>query len=155
MNEPLEIERAYLLSELPELPEHEKLQIEQGYYHRGRIRRTTYPDGSVKCTHTVKTGEGLVRVEHEFEIDETEFERRWPLTAGHRLRKIRHKVPVGDRVWEVDQFLGPDLFLAEIELESADEKVELPEWLNRCVIREVTEDPDYRNYSIALRWRGL
>jgi CYTH domain-containing protein len=160
---PLEIERTYLLARLPDLPPScTQLRIEQGYLPdpeprgdeqilEGRIRRTVYPDGRVKCTHTIKRGTGLVRTEEEREIDVAEFEQHWSATEGRRLRKIRHKVPVGARTWEVDQFLDVELVMAEIELESAEEQVELPAWLADCVLEDVTETPAYRNFNLALR----
>ena len=163
MNAPLEIERTYLLARLPDLPPgHTQLKIEQGYLPdpepegagevlEGRIRRTVYPDGAVKCTHTIKRGEGLVRTEEERAIDEAEFEAHWAATAGRRLRKVRHKVPVGNHVWEVDQFLDVELVLAEVELTSADEVVELPAWLADCVVQDVTELRAWRNFNLAVR----
>lgn len=162
MNAPLEIERTYLLARLPDLPPGcAQLQIEQGYLPdpepgsdevlEGRIRRTRYPDGTVKCTHTIKRGEGLVRTEQERTIDEAEFEQHWAATEGRRLRKVRHKVPVGSHTWEVDQFLDVPLVMAEVELESADEQVDLPAWLADCVVEDVTELRAYRNFNLALR----
>jgi len=163
---PLEIERTYLLARLPDLPPGcKQLQIEQGYLPdpdptpeggaggvlEGRIRRTLYPDGKIKCTHTIKHGEGLVRTEEEREIEVAEFEQHWAATEGRRLRKIRHKVPVGAHTWEIDQFLDVELVMAEVELQSAEEQVELPAWLAECVLEEVTETPAYRNYNLAVR----
>lgn len=155
--EPLEIERVFLLSRLPDLPPHEAVRIEQGYLPddgaagvEGRVRRST-KGGQVRCVHTVKKGLGLVRTEVEREIPVLEFERLWPSTAGRRIVKTRHKVKEGDLTWEVDRFDGLDLVLAEVELPSADTPVTPPAWLAPHIVREVTEDPSYRNYEIARR----
>lgn len=156
---PLEIERTYLLDRLPLLlpkgaPAY---RIEQGYLDpkqadvEGRIRRTRRPDGTVTHVHTVKTGTGLVRTEVERDITAAEFERLWPATAGMRIVKTRHKVPDGERTWEVDVFEGTNLVLAEVELPSADTAVTPPGWLAPHVVRDVTEESTYRNFEIARR----
>lgn len=156
---PLEIERTYLLDRLPLLlPKNAPAyRIEQGYLDpkqadtEGRIRRTRKPDGTVTHVHTVKTGMGLVRTEVEKDITAAEFDRLWPATAGRRILKTRHKVKDGDLTWEVDAFEGVDLFLAEVELPSADTTVTLPGWLAPHVVRDVTEEATYRNFEIAKR----
>ncbi|MEZ6187130.1 MAG: adenylate cyclase, partial [Planctomycetota bacterium] len=154
---PLEIERVYLLRAAPELPPGAvALELEQGYLpdggaddEEGRVRRTTYPDGRQKLVHTIKRGLGLVREETERALTPAEFDALWPRTAGRRVLKTRHKVPDGAVTWEVDVFRDRDLVLAEVELESAEQQVTLPPWLAPHVLREVTEDPRYRNYALA------
>jgi CYTH domain-containing protein len=98
----------------------------------------------------VKVGTGLVRAEYEEEIAPGEFERLWPLTAGARVRKRRYRVPDGELVWEIDEFLDRELWLAEIELPSADTEVEVPEWLAPYVVRDVTGEPEYSNLRLAI-----
>ena len=165
----LEIERKYLLDGLPALPEGvQTWRIEQGYIERreddaadagsvaeiragGRVRRAVEADGTVRCTHTVKQGSGLVRREVERRISEAEFERIWRSPAVVGLRKTRYRVPVGERVWEIDAFADLDLVLAEVELPHAEAEAEPPAWLARHIVREVTEEAEYRNYAIAKR----
>ena len=165
----VEIERTYLLDGLPPLPgKVEVLQIEQGYLPEdaetagdggdrisgGRIRRAVSGDGSVRITHTIKTGRGLRRTELERSITAEEFERCWPATAGRRLRKTRYRVPdaggAAGVVWEIDAFEGFDLVLVDVELRSADQEIVFPSWLSPHIVREVTEEASYRNYSLAV-----
>ncbi|MHC4219069.1 MAG: CYTH domain-containing protein [Planctomycetota bacterium] len=151
---PLEIERKYLLERLPELPDRaEAFHMEQGYLpdDPGRLRRTVGPDGAVVHTLTVKTGRGLVRREDERTISERQFQEQWPRTAGRRLAKTRYRIDEGGLVWEIDQYDGLELVLAEVELPTAETRVEVPEWLRPHIVREVTEEPQYQNYEIALR----
>lgn len=156
---PLEIERVFLLARLPDLPPGaEAVRIEQGYLPdegahglEGRLRRATAASGQVRCTHTVKRGLGLVRTEEERALSPEEFERLWPATAGRRLVKTRHRAREGALVWEVDAFEGLDLVLAEVELPSADHQAPLPPWLAPHVVREVTEEPEFRNFALARR----
>lgn len=117
----------------------------------GRLRRMTLPDGSIRCTHTIKRGDGLVREEVEREISEAEFERHWPATEGRRLTKTRHVVPFGGFTWEVDEFIGLPLVLAEVELRSAADTPPIPAWIRSEIVRDVTEEKSYRNYELALR----
>jgi CYTH domain-containing protein len=158
-----EIERSYLLDGVPDLPaEGDSVRIEQGYLPEaaglgdqditeGRIRRTRGPGDRVKCTHTIKRGQGLVRTEHEETIDADHFEAAWPRTEGRRLTKTRHRVREGEFTWEIDVFDEIDLVLAEVELPTAATVVPIPAWLEPRIVREVTEDPAYRNFEIAAR----
>jgi len=151
---PLEIERKFLLKGMPPLPEHAVAhRMEQGYLpeDRGRLRRTVGPDGVPVCTLTFKTGLGLVRREDRRPIPEAEFERQWPRTEGRRLLKTRYKVAEAGFTWEVDRYDDLDLVLAEVELPTPDTAVTPPAWLEPHIVREVTDEPEYQNYEIALR----
>lgn len=142
---------------------------------RGRIRHTVLEDGSEDWTHTEKRGMGRVREEAERQIDRGAFDRAWACTGGGRLRKVRWLVsppaspappdappdatdqPEGTgcsgQVWEVDQFLDFELVVAEAESAPACAAqlgaLEPPAWLAPLVVREVTEDPRYRNSTLA------
>lgn len=153
VNEGLEIERKFLLTGRPEIPDGVKTKtIDQGYLPgetlRERVRKIVVGD-SVQYVRTIKSGVGVSRFELEEETTQPIFDVLWGLTEGCRLRKIRHVVPVGDRVWEIDEFLDRDLYLAEIELQSADEVVEPPAWLAGVIDRDVTEDGAYTNLMLA------
>jgi CYTH domain-containing protein len=153
----IEIERKYLLDRAPALPAGAVAwRLEQGYLNgeRGRLRRTVKHDGTIVCTHTVKEGRGLVRRETERTLTLEEFDAAWPRTEGRRLTKTRHLVREGDLVWAIDCYDDLDLVVAEVEIPSADTEVAPPAWLRPCVVREVTGDPAYQNYELALRMAG-
>lgn len=63
------------------------------------------------------------------------------------IEKIRHRVCVGELIWEVDEFLGANagLIVAEVELPAADYPLPLPDWVGA----EVTADPRYLNANLA------
>jgi adenylate cyclase len=65
-----------------------------------------------------------------------------------RIEKIRTRIPAGNHVWEVDEFLGENdgLLMAEIELESPEDEFEKPHWLGT----EVTGDERYYNAYLSL-----
>ncbi len=152
-NAPLEIERKYLLSALPPrallLPGQE---IDQGWLPGvelvERIRRVRSGEGE-HYFRTVKSGQGLSRVEIEEETTQALFEALWPLTEGRRVHKRRYRVAEGGFFWEVDEFLDRELAVAEVELPTPRTRVEIPAWLSGYVVREVTEEPTYANRALA------
>ena len=150
----IEIERKYLLRAMPKLPRGVRaLEIEQGYIPGDklveRLRREQHPDGSAKFYRTIKLGSGIERIEIEDETDARTFAHLWELTKGKRLTKRRHLVPIGDGVWEIDEFTDRPLVLAELELESAEQKIDIPAWLRDVLVREVTDEKEYTNHSLA------
>ena len=159
----VEIERCWLLTSLPKLPDSAlSLRISQGYLPRrehpddliGRLRKTKTPDGSTIYHHTIKTGRGLVRQEHERELSKGEFKKHWPRTAALRVKKWRHEVRVDELLWQIDEFDQPaGLVLAEVELPTEDTQVSIPKWLNEVIDREVTEEKQFTNRQIAKRLR--
>ena len=140
----VEIERKFLV-----LPDKIPLQnnghrFEQGYLSRSpsiRIRLIDYHAARI----TIK-GPGLVtRAEYEYPIPYEDGVELMALSKS-RLSKVRYVVHAG-HTWEIDRFLGSldGLWLAEIELESAGEDFERPQWLST----EVTDDPRYSNASLS------
>lgn len=154
----LEIERKYLLRFLPdEARAGTRLDITQGYVPgeqlHERVRRVSVRQGrgraEVHFYRTIKLGEGVTRTEIEEETTQGIFDTLWPLTKGRRIRKRRYRVEVGDRTWEIDEFVNRKLVLAELEVEAEDEKIMFPKWLARAIRREVTTEPQYQNINLA------
>jgi adenylate cyclase len=126
-----------------------KAHIVQGYLARGRKStiRVRIKDGK-GATLTIKSREaGASRSEFEYKISLKDAKAMLELAGKSRVEKTRHCVPQGKLVWEIDVFVGraDNLVLAEIELPSEDEVVKLPGWVGE----EVTNDPRYRNSSLA------
>jgi CYTH domain-containing protein len=159
---PLEIERVWVLRGAPRVPEGSTVWcIDQGYlpehdtsdpaFAEGRLRRITHPDGRVECLHTVKRGAGLVREEVERPLSQDEFNAQWPRTQGRRLCKRRHRVREGELIWEIDEFMNWPLWMAEVELPSASAESPIPGWLAPVLGQEVTQDPRWRNFALAMQ----
>ena len=150
-----EIERKYLLRNLPEwVIQFPALEVHQGYLPgtriNERVRRVRDQTDTLRYYRTIKMGSGLDRFELEDETTELFFSTVWPLTRGVRVWKRRYLVPEGEVVWEIDEFLDREgLWLAEVELERADQVVEIPAWLRNAVDREVTEERGYTNHALA------
>jgi CHAD domain-containing protein/CYTH domain-containing protein len=150
----IENERKFLLSGLPErAQEVAAVHVVQGWLPgeriQERIRRVSGVDGE-RYRRGIKQGAGPRRLETEEEITREVFEALWPLTEGRRISKRRRRIVEGRVSWDIDQFEGRDLVLAEAELPARDVAASIPEWLRPYVVREVTDDPAYLNYNFAL-----
>ena len=153
-NNDREIERKYLLRQLPSrVAGAPALEIDQGYLPGERINervRRARNAGEARYYRTIKMGTGIERMEIEEETTELFFMTVWPLTRGCRVRKRRYVVREGNVAWEIDEFLDRDgLWLAEVELEDAQQIVEPPQWLRDAIVREVTDDPRFTNHALA------
>lgn len=150
-----EIERKYLLPAGVEvtLPGPGR-RLRQGYLALDgevEVRLRVSDDGAVL---TVKAGRGQVRTEVERPLTAPEAEELWPHTAGRRLEKVRHLVPLaGGLTAEVDVYEGglDGLRTVEVELPdlaSADAFVP-PAWFGE----ELTGRPGWSNAELALHGR--
>ncbi|HYI71356.1 MAG TPA: CYTH domain-containing protein [Skermanella sp.] len=65
------------------------------------------------------------------------------------IHKTRYEVEFAGMTWEIDVFNGRNsgLVVAEIELEHAEQEIELPDWVGA----EVTFDERYGNSSLSVR----
>jgi CYTH domain-containing protein len=149
----MEIERKYLLSALP--PREilgRGVAIRQGYIDAADPEIRVRQKGS-EFFLTVKSGAGVRREECEVQIPAATFEKLWPLTEGARVVKTRYTVPHGGARWEIDEFGDAlaGLYLAEVELASESATVTPPAFLS--IVRDVTDDPRYKNKSLATRGR--
>jgi len=150
----IEIERKYLLKGPPKLPKPTAtLEIDQGYIPGEklieRVRRQRDAKGGTRYFRTVKAGSGVSRTELEDETDAKTFNHLWQLTEGRRLKKRRYVVLDGDDMWEIDEFTDRPLWLAELELDDAERQVKIPEWLKPVLVRDVTDELEYSNQSLA------
>ena len=121
-------------------------KISQGYLSREPTVRVRLKNNRGFLTIKSLT-EGITRREYEYEIPARDAEELLELCGARVLKKIRRKISYGGKIWEVDFFEGrhAGLILAEVELKTPDEPVELPEW----VTEEVSEDERYYNSNMV------
>jgi adenylate cyclase len=122
--------------------------IRQGYLVRGVERTVRVRRAGDRGWLTIKGPGTLARAEYEYEIPPGDADELLAtLCEPGVIDKVRYRVPVGDLVWEVDEFHGrhDGLVVAEVELPSVDTAVELPDWVGD----EVTDDPAYTNASLS------
>jgi len=151
MGRSLEIERTFLVPEMPRLEDLRCERVRQGYVTRpGDSAQVRLRRKGGRYLITVKSGAGLSRNERETEIDPAAFEALWPATEGRRLEKLRRtgRLP-GGPAFELDEFRGPlaPLRLVEVEFRDTDAARAFtpPDWFGR----EVTDDPRYTNAHLA------
>ncbi|MFC3615956.1 CYTH domain-containing protein [Lutimaribacter marinistellae] len=147
-----EIERKFLVREMPDLAEANSAAIRQGYL--------TTPGDSVEMRLrqkgaryflTLKGEGGIVRREEEAEIPVAVFETFWPATEGRRVEKTRHTGALADGLFfELDVFEGAlkGLKLVEVEFanETAARNFSPPDWFGE----DVSEDGRYKNRALAI-----
>ncbi len=144
----VEIERKFI-ADAAMLPEPEKsVRLEQGYLDHARIMARVRIAGDRAFLTLKGTEGGTTRAEFEYPIplgDARELLRSFALQG--RVTKTRRYQRHGGRIWEVDVFDGANegLVLAEVELSSENEDVEIPPWVKR----EVSDDPRYFNAFLA------
>lgn len=125
--------------------------IRQGYISREKTGtvRVRISDDKAYLTIKGKPAAGhFARYEWEKEIDVKEAEELMKLCQGTIIDKTRWIVPAKEEglKWEVDEFHGKyeGLVVAEIELESEEQVVELPTFVGK----EVTDDRRYYNANM-------
>jgi CYTH domain-containing protein len=147
----LEVERRFLVPRRPGfLKDCGRKRIRQGYLALGpngtelRLRQE-----GTRYYLTLKSGQGEARVEEELKIGRKRFDALWPLTKGRRVRKVRYFVSHHDRAIEVDVYRRrlKGLVIAEVEFDDtkAARAFEPLDWFGR----EVTDDENFRNQSLA------
>ncbi len=142
----IEIERKYLVTGTP--PAGEPSTIVQGYLSLDPERTVRVRIRADRAYITVKgISVGAARAEFEYPIPVDDARAMLALAVGSIVEKVRHRIPVGEHIWEVDVFAGANagLVVAEIELASEDAPFERPGWIGA----EVTSDHRYMNARLA------
>ena len=137
----IEIERKFLLKGEGWRGLGQPTLMRQGYLVADPVRTVRVRIEGERGVLTIKSkSDGASRGEWEYPIpvaDAAELLDR--LCDGPLVEKIRHRIPRGEHVWEVDEFLGRNagLVVAEIELGSEDEAFDRPDWIGQEVTGEV------------------
>lgn len=104
--------------------------------------------------HTVKIGQGELRREEERQIRRSEYDALIQRgTVGTQIVKIRHCVPIGNHVLEIDAYLGllKGLRICEIEFPDLETSRNfMPDAIEWLLGEEVTHKPTYSNANLAL-----
>jgi adenylate cyclase len=146
-----EIERKFLVAKenLARIQPERSVRMRQGYLSRapGRTVRVRIEDDRAFLTIKGRAS-GLARPEFEYEIPLADASALLEMADGPLVEKVRHYVPFGGLVWEVDEFFGDNegLVVAEVELSREDQAFEKPDFVGA----EVTSDPRYLNSRLAV-----
>jgi len=146
----VEIERKFLVNH----QEWQKLIKPAGIHYR-----QGYLFDDLNCTVRVRLagktgfitikgeGTGISRKEFEYEIPAADASELIKSFAKSAVDKIRYTIKFGNKLWEVDEFLGDNkgLIMAEIELENEKEEFDKPHW----IAGEVSDDDRYFNSNLS------
>ena len=159
--EPMEVERKFLirypdLSWLERQDNCERVEIIQTYLRSApdeeiRVRQRG-ADGHFTYYETIKrsAGSGLKRVEVERRLSRDEYLTRLMEadTEKHPIRKTRYCFTSDNQYFEIDVYpFWTDRAILELELRDESQAYRIPKEFH--VIREVTEDPRYKNSALA------
>lgn len=141
-----EIERKFLVKGDFKKDAVKQTRITQGYLSSVPERTVRVRVKGDKGFITIKgigSESGASRYEWEKEIPVAEVKELLKICEPGVIDKTRYEVPMGNFVFEVDEFYGENqgLIVAEIELKSESDKFEKPHWLGE----EVTGDVKYYN----------
>ena len=142
-----EIERKYLVTGTQWKEMATGTVYRQGYLNSTKERVVRARTMGDKAALTIKgITVGATRLEFEYEIPMDDARQLLELCEQPLIEKTRYKVEFGGLTWEIDEFHGANdgLTVAECELESEDQQVELPAWVGA----EVTSDPRYYNSNL-------
>jgi len=156
----LEIERKFLLKDVPNIPEDEVkvLIIHQVYIKEDGVvkRYRMTADGGNRIYHEcIKTQLGPGKfIEDEREVSDELF--RDKLDQDHRyIKKTRHVYNSNGLRWEIDKYQEISLVVMEVEFESEDDfnnfnDSKIPEIIKGSVIIELTGKKEFSNYNLSI-----
>ncbi len=120
--------------------------ITTGEHSRGSVRVRV--SGEQAWLNLKSATRGISRLEFEYPIPLEDADQILDsLCESPIIDKTRHYVPFAGRTWEVDVFEGENagLVIAEVELETENASLSLPEWVGN----EVTDDLRYYNACLV------
>lgn len=142
----MEIERKFLIKELPDLSQYSYVDIEQGYLSTQPVLRIRKKNDKYILTYK---GAGLMaREEIEADLTREAYDHLKEKIDGHLISKRRYLIPLDPYTIELDVFSGhmSGLIMAEVEfpdIASADSFAP-PAWFGQ----DVTSDSRYHNSNM-------
>tara|TARA_A100001011_G_scaffold141359_1_gene149445 strand:- start:129 stop:590 length:462 start_codon:yes stop_codon:yes gene_type:complete len=146
----IEIERKFTVNRLP-TDIVNSIDIEQFYMliDDNFVQRLRIFNNQKAIISLKQNCAGLKRYEFEYSIPISDAKKIIGIGNFLSVKKIRHQVLIDGLKWEVDQFLDKNqgLVIAEVELESETQNIDLPEWIEK----DVTNQNKYYNYNLATK----
>ncbi len=142
----MEIERKFLVKELPDLSKCEYVDIQQGYLSTSPVVRIRKKNDKYILTYK---GSGLMaREEIEANLTQESYEHLLEKIDGFPITKRRYLIPYEAYTIELDVFSGhmDGLIMAEVEFPSVEEAEGFnpPAWFGQ----DVTDDRRYHNSNM-------
>lgn len=145
----VEIERKFLVRDTRMLAGQTGIFLSQGYLSHTPEATVRVRISGEQAFLTVKgRNQGARRAEFEYPVPVADARALLRLCPAGHIEKTRYRIPVAERVWEVDVFHGANegLIVAEVELPDEHAPITLPPWAGA----EVTDDPRYFNSALSL-----
>jgi CYTH domain-containing protein len=144
----VEIERRFLVKSDAWRAGSEVADIRQGYIFASAeksVRVRTFGDTGFLTVKGRHSRSGTSEFEYEIPLQDA-LELLELVCEQPIIQKRRHTRTEHGRVWEIDVYSGANsgLITAEVELEHADQRITLPDWVGE----EVTDDPKYLNTNL-------
>jgi CYTH domain-containing protein len=143
-----EVERKFRVARIPD-EVGDGAALRQGYLAIDGDVEVRVRDEDGRATLTVKGGSGLERAEVEAPIDAAQLAELWPLAGDRTIEKVRHRLPLGGAVAELDLYAGRLDGLAVVEVEFPDraaaEAFTPPDWFGE----ELTGRKGWSNAALA------
>jgi len=151
----IEIERKFLLASerWRSLVERREL-IRDGLLSTNDERKVRVRIIGERSTLTIKSKRVRgQREEFEYNIPLSDAERLLTYCSGNVIQKVRHYILHAGLTWEVDEYEGllKGVILAEVELDSFEQPIVLPDWIGH----EVTAEPPYSKINMLRARQGL
>lgn len=144
-----EIERKYLLKDDRwQALADDGIRYQQGYLSGDRNCSIRVRVEGDRAALNIKSATlGIQRHEFEYGIPLEDAQQLLELFCPDTVRKTRYHVEYAGKTWEIDVFedRNAGLVVAEVELDSIDEPLELPPWIGE----EVSGQPRYYNTELA------
>lgn len=142
----MEIERKFLIKELPDLSKYQYLDIEQGYLSTHPVVRIRKKNDDYILTYK---GSGLLAHEEiEAALTKEAYEHLATKIDGNLITKKRYLIPLDPYTIELDVFAGhmDGLIMAEVEFPTieAAKSFTPPSWFGQ----DVTDDRSYHNSNM-------
>lgn len=146
----MEIERKFLVEQIPDLAGVKSSKIVQGYISFSPETRIRKKDDTYYLT---KKGEGMVaREEIEIEVSKKEADAYFERVISNLIEKTRYYIPLGKYTAELDIYEGKfkGLVVVEVEFESLDDANAFvpPLWFGE----DISNNIEYRNKILATKY---
>lgn len=153
LKQEIEIERKWLLKELPKVEFDQVIQIEQ--YYKDWLRYRRQHDGIGEFFFCIKKERLSHGVNRETWQDCTKEDYFFNYPQDEKpIKKTRHVLEYEGHNIEIDTFEN-GLVMMEIEVKSLSEPIQIPKIIHAQIKKEVTGDPDYSNYQLYRKFNQL
>lgn len=151
----MEIERKFLIKEMPILSNFPSKKLVQGYLNTSPTVRVRQEDNEYYLTYKSKSNDTISREEYNLPLTREAFEHLLPKCDGNIISKTRYLIPLGANeagsllTAELDVFDPPfaPLCFAEVEFPTIEEAHSFnpPSWLGE----DVSDQKEYYNSFLS------